>query len=293
MQMKNIQKEGSLRKYWFFFIFYILTILLIFLTNGGVSWFLLFLFSTFMSLFFFLTYWQIFILPDFSLFDYFTFAKYIILNQLFKIPIIQSVKDGEIIGDYGLLRIKPSIRIIDVDQKSAVLLEDDKKHTSILFNGTHLFRNNPKIIGTFSLGFRYIHLGPVDQYTLAKQSAKENLTDYHTRITQAGITKTQLHSGAFIYPSFSVFYRLDIKSLGTNKLNEFLSRTMLFKEIGLSIISPRQFENFLINKILEDWLNFCNSNEDEKILAKFPGKFEHAGEIIEGVFLQVFIDNIF
>jgi hypothetical protein len=240
-----------------------------------------------------LVYWQIFVLPDFSLYDHLALSKYIILNQLFKAPIIQSVKDGEIIGDYGLLKIKPGIRLINVDQKSAVLLENDRKYCTLLFNGIHLLENNPRIVGTFSLGFRLIHFGPDNQYSLAKQNTQESLTDYHARIQLAGMTKTQLHSGGFIYPSFSVFYRLDIRNLGTNELNDFLSRTLLLNEKSSSLVSPKQFEVFLMNEILKDWRNFCTSNEDEKIFAENPGKFESLEEIFKDVLLRVYIDNIY
>jgi hypothetical protein len=292
MQLKNIQKEALPRKFWIFFIFYFLTILIIFITYGGTNWFFLLLLLTILSFFCFLVYWQIFILPDFGLKDHLTLSKYIILNQLFKTPYTYSVKDGEIIGDYGLLKIKPSIRLINVDQKSAVLLIDESKQRTFLFNGIHLLANNPKIAGTFSLGFRFIHIGPDNQYSLVKQNAQESLTDYHARIQLTGMTKTQLHSGAFIYPSFSVFYRLDIRNLGTNELNDFLSRTLLLNEISSSFISPKQFETFLINEILKDWRNFCNSNDDEKIFAEYPGKFESLKEKIKGVLLQIYIDKI-
>jgi hypothetical protein len=293
MHLKNIQKEIVPRKYWIFFIFYILTILIVFITYGGVNWFFLLLFLTIFSFVCFLVYWQIFLLPDFSLEDHLSLSKYIILNQLFKTPLIQSIKDGEIIGDYGLLKNKPRIGLINVDQKSAVLLEDERKHRTFLFNGIHLLSNNPKVAGTFSLGFRSIHFGPDNQFSLAKQNAQESLTDYHARIQLAGMTKTQLHSGAFIYPSFSVFYRLDIRNIGTNDFNDFLSQTLLFNENNSSFISPKQFETFLIGEILKDWRNFCDSNDDEKIFAEFPGKFEALDEKIKYVLLRIYIDKIF
>jgi hypothetical protein len=293
MHLKNIQKDASQRKFWIFYIFYILTILIIFITYGGINWFFFLLFLSILTLICFLVYWQIFLLPDLSLYDHLTLSKYIILNQLFKTPIIQSVKDGEIIGDYGLLKTKPIVRLITVDQKSAVLLVNERKHKTFLFNGIHLLTNKPKIAGTFSLGFRSIHFGPDDQNSLAKQNAKESLIDYHTRIQLAEMTKTQLHSGAFIYPSFSVFYRLDIKNLGTNDFNDLLSRTLYLNENNSSLVAPKQFDTFLINEILKDWRNFCNSNDDAKIFSEFPGKFEVLEEKIKNVLLQIYIDKIF
>jgi hypothetical protein len=288
-----MQMKVHLRKWWGFFIFYILATLLFFIIHEGLNWFLLLLFLIIISLFLFLFYWQIFLFPQFGLLDQLRLSKSVILKQLFNKQICLSVKDGEIVGEYGLLKIKPFFPLLNIDHTSAVLLEDDKKHKFLLFNGFHILRNNPKIIGTFSLGFRHIHLGPVDQYSFSKQKSQESLTAYHSRISQVERTKTQLNSGALIYPSLSIFYRLEITDIPANEFFEILSRIALFKEAGSLPVSPIQFESFLVNRILKNWVYFSKSTEVEKLLSAFPGKFTLMDEILKGLLLEVFVDNIF
>ena len=293
MQSKNIQNEGNQGKYWVFFIFYILAILVLFVIYARLNWLLFLIFLIVISLVSFLIYWQIFLLPEFQLTDHLLLSKFVIWNQLFKTPFCMSVKNGEIIGDYALLKIKPPIRLLNIDQKSVVLLEDTYKHNTLLFSGIHLLKNKPKIIGTFSLGFQYIHIGPVDKLTLSKENANGSMTDYHARISLSDKTKTLLHSGVFIYPSISVFYRMDIKRFSANEFREMLTRTTLFKETDSALVSPKQFENFLVNEILKNWFHFSNAVEDEKLLAMFPGKLELVDEIMKGLLLSVYVDNIF
>jgi hypothetical protein len=293
MQTKKIQKKEYIRKYWIFFTFYILAILVLFVLNMGFSWFLFLVFLIVISLVSFLIFWQIFLLPEFRLTDHLILSKYVIQNHLFKSSLCFTVKNGYIVGDYGLLKIKPQIRLLNIDQNSAVLLENSEKQRVLLFSGIHLLKNKPKIIGTFSLGFRYIHIGPVDQFSLSKQNAHGSLTDYHARISLSDKTKTLLHSGVIIYPSLSIFYMLDIKSLGTNEFYETLSRSMLFNKADSTFVTPRQFDNYLVNEILENWSRFANSTEDEKLLAMFPGKFKMADELMNGLLVSVYVDNIF
>lgn len=293
MLLNDNKMIDSIRKYWFILLFYILIILVVFIITGQASWTFFIILSAVITLFCSLFFWQLFILPEIGLFKHITFSKYIILNQLFKTPLVLSVKNGEIEGDYGLLKKKPRTQVINIDQKSAILIEDNKNQNSLLLHGLHVLRNNPRIIGTFYLGIRCIHLGPDDQNALMPKNIQESLTEYHTRINLAEQTKTRLLTGDFIYPSFTVLYRLDTRSQYNNDLEMFLNLTKLFKGKFSSLITFHLFETYLVNEILNNWRNFCCYKNREEILAKFPGKFEQKGIRINGVKSQIYIDYIY
>ena len=293
MQLKDNKKIDSIRKYWFILLYYILIILVVFIITGKASWSFFVILSSLLTLFCSLFFWQFFILPEIGLSKHMIFSNYIILNQLFKTPLVLSVKNGEIKGDYVLLKKKPNTWVINIDQKSAVLIEDNNNQNSLLLHGIHVLRNNPKIIGSFYLGIHYIHIGPDDQNSLKPKNIQETLTEYHSRINLAQQTKTRLLSGDFIYPSFSVFYRLDKRSQYNNDLEMFLNLTKLFKGKISLLVTSRQFESCLVNEILNNWRKFCINKNREEILAGFSGKFEPTDIRIKGVKSQIYIDHIY
>lgn len=293
MQLKDNKEIDSTRKYWFILLFYVLLILVVFIITGQARWSFFLIFSAFIALFYSLVFWQLFILPDIGLSKHLRLSKFIILNQLFNTPLVLSVKNGEIDGDFVLLKNKPNIQVLNIDQKSAALIEDTPNQTSLLLHGVHIIKNNPRIIGTFYLGFRCVQFGPEDQNTLKPKFIQESLAEYHTRITLAEKTKTRLPSGDFIFPSFTFFYKFASPGIENDDLEMFLNMIKLGKKINSSVYSSKYFESYLINEILKSWWKYCNNKKREEILAEFPGIFEPKDIRIKGVKFQIYIDNIY
>lgn len=293
MQLKVNKEIDSTRKYWFILLFYILLILVIFIITGQARWSFFLIFSAFIALFYSLVFWQLFILPDIGLSKHLRLSKFIILNQLFNTPLVLSVKNGEIDGDFVLLKNKPNVQVLNIDQKSAVIIEDTPNQTSLLLHGIHIIKNNPKIIGTFYLGFRCVQFGPEDQNALNPKFIQESLAEYHTRITLAEKTKTRLSSGDFIYPSFTVFYKFASQSIDNDDLEMFLNILKLGKKINSAVYSSKHFESYLVNEILKSWWEYCSKKKREEILAEFPGSFEPKDTRIKRVKFRIYIDNIY
>jgi len=293
MHFRDDMKNDSIRKNWFFLLFYILTILVVLILSGQARWSIFIILISVITLFSSLVFWQLFILPEIGFSKHAILSKYLILNQLFKIPLVLSVKNGEIDGDYSLLKNKPEIRVLIIDQKSAVLVENSTKKNLLLFHGIQVLKDNPKIIGTFFLGIRNIHLGPDSQNALMPKSIQESITEYQARINFAGLTKTHLTSGEIIFPSISIFYRFDLEDNINNNLGMFLDLVRTNNEKAPPIYSPYQFETFLIDEILNNWRSTCNLKTKEEIFTEFPGKFESKELIIPRVKIQIFIEDIF
>ena len=71
-------------------------------------------------------------------------TKNILINQFTRSPLILSIKNGEIEGDYLLLKNKPEIKVLNIDHKSAVLIEDSSNQKSLLLNGVHVLKQESK-----------------------------------------------------------------------------------------------------------------------------------------------------
>lgn len=293
MQLKSIKEVESTRKHWFILLVYILIILIGFIVSGQIHWPLYVIIFTTIAVFFSLAFWQEYILPDFGLSNNYLLSRYILLNQFFKSPLVLSVKNGEIEGDYILLKKKPVVRVINVDHRSAVIIESKSNQKSLLLQGVHILGKNPKIIGVFYLGLRFIQIGPVDKNTLEPKNTHESQTEYHSRISSAVKTRTKLLSGDSIFPSFTVFYRPDTTGNYLRDINLFLKIIQMSKGDNASTITSHELESDLISEIIDNWNAYCKNKKLEEILYEFPGIFELSDFKIIGVKSQVFIDQIY
>jgi len=213
--------------------------------------------------------------------------------QFFSKNFVFAVSNGEINGDYALLQNKPKIGVITIDNRSAVIIEDKSGKLSLLLSGIHILINNPKIIATFYLGVRFFQVGPSKPAALSPKLIQESLTEYHARICSAEETKTSLTSGEIIFPSFSVFYRLDISgnpASGEEKLQTLYAVSRL---IDSSFFKPADLENLLTLKLINSWRRHCEKKNKEDILTNFPGYFEPNDIYLNGVVSQIYIDEIY
>ena len=176
-------------------------------------------------------FWQGFALPDIGVAKHLLLARNILINQFTRSHLILSIKNGEIEGDYLLLKNKPDIKVLSIDHESAVLIVDASNQKMLLLKGIHVFYKNPKITGVFFLGIRNLQIGPRDRADLGPRYSNESLAEYHFRKNSAESTKTRLDSGDLIYPSFSVFYRI-IPSREENNNAKLFHR--IYEKIGSS-----------------------------------------------------------
>jgi hypothetical protein len=291
--MQDNRKFISSRKYWLILLFYILIILIVFIISGQLNWIFFIIFSAAITLLCSLFFWQFFILSEIGLSKHFTLSKYIILNQLFRAPLVLSIKNGEIEGDYALLKKKPKIRILNIDSKSAILITDNKNPSALLHHGIHILRSNSNIVGCFYLGIRNIHIGPDDQNSLKPKNIQESIIEYHSRIKFSEQSKTQLLSGDFIYPSFTVFYRLELFGQNNIDLEILKNLKKYIRGNNLSLFTTSDLESFLVNEIISNWQNYCSNKNREEIFNEYSGKYEPTGIKIKGVIFHIYIDHIY
>ena len=293
MQLKSDKEVESIGKHWFILLVYILIILIGFNVSSQIHWPLYVIIFTIIAVFFSLAFWQEYALPELELSNHFLLSRFILLNQSFKSPLVLSVHNGEIDGDYILLKKKPDIRVINVDHRSAVLIESISNQKSLLLQGVHILGKNPKIIGVFYLGLRFIQIGPVDKNALEPKNTHESQTEYHSRISSAEKTRTKLLSGDSIFPSFTVFYRPDTTGDYDRDLDLFLNISLMSKGDNSSLITSNELESSLISEIINNWNAFCNNKKMEEILSAFPGIFEPPDLKNIGLKSQVFLDQIY
>lgn len=293
MQLRSSKEMESTRKYWFILLVYILLILIGFIISGQIYWTLYAIIFSIIVIFTSLVFWQEYILPDLGLSKHLSLAKNILINQFIKSSLILSIRNGDIEGDYPLLKKKPDVKVIKIDQKSAVLIESASKKKSLLFYGIHVLSKNLKIIGVFYLGLRSINIGPDNKNGLAPIFSHESLVDYHSRINSAEKTKTQLLSGESIYPSFSIFYRIDSTGDYEKDLDLILNISKKLNRGNSSLITPRGLDKYLINEFLNNWNSFCENKNREEILAVIPNSFDLTEIRDCGIKSQIFLDQIY
>jgi hypothetical protein len=293
MRSISNKETHSTRKYWFILLFYFLIFSVGFIFDGKVNWLLILSISTVITVFCSMTFWQIFIFPDLNFSDQFILSKHIIFKQILASSLITTIRNGEIMGDYIFLKKKPNIHAINIDQKSAVLITDSSNHTSLFLHGFHLTKKNPKIIGAFYLGIRILQFGPESERSFEPKKVQETLTEYHSRISSVEQTKTQCQSGEFIIPSFSVIYNFEMSGRSNKDLDMFLNLTKSINADNSSAASTQNFENHLINEILDNWRIFCKNKKREDILTIFPGEFDSKRLRFYGIKLRIFINNVY
>jgi len=238
-------------------------------------------------------FWQGYALPDLDIAGHFFLAKSILMNQFARSPLILSIKNGEIEGDYLLFKNKPEIKILNIDHKSAVLIKNVANHESLLLNGVHVLNKNPKITGVFFLGILNMQIGPRDTNDLRPKNSDESLAEYHSRKTSAELTKTKLTSGDLIYPSFSIFYR--ITPSGEEKMDGRLFQRIREK-IGSEdsvLVSTESVNEFIKYQILTKWNTICENKNLNEILSEFPATFELS--LLDGLCIKsrIVLDHIY
>ena len=124
MQPNSSKEAGPLRKTWLILLTYIIFILIVFFFSGQAHWILFVFVFLILVIFTSMLFWQGYVLPDLNISDHLFLAKNILINQFTRSPLILSIKNGEIAGDYLLLKNKPEIKILNIDHKSAVLIEN-------------------------------------------------------------------------------------------------------------------------------------------------------------------------
>ena len=166
MQPKGIKETGSFRNTRLILLSFIFLILIVFFIWAQTPWILFVIVFLIMMIFSTMLFWQQYAIPDLGFTEHILLTKNILINQFTRSPLLLSIKNGEIQGDYLLLKNKPDIKVLNIDHKSAVLIEDSSNQRSLFFNGVHILNKNPKIIGVFYLGIRYVQIGPRERIDL-------------------------------------------------------------------------------------------------------------------------------
>lgn len=274
MQPTRSKEAGSFRNSWLILLAYIIFILIVFFFSGQPHWIIFVLVFLILMTFSSMLYWQEYALPGLDFAKHLFLAKNILINQFTRSPLILSIKNGEIEGDYLLLKNKPEIKVLDIDHKSAVLIEDASNQKSLLLNGTHVLYENPTITGVFSLVIRYLQIGPGDKNDLGPRYSNESLAEYHFRKNSVESTRTKLFSGDLIYPSFSIFYRIAPSGDEENNGKLFQKIYEKFSSGDSDLVSSDNIDEFIISQILQKWRSFCENKTLDEILAQFPDIFE-------------------
>jgi len=293
MHPKSIKELGSSRNFRIILQLFIFLILIVFLIWAQTPWIFFVIVFLFVTLFFTMFFWQQYAFPDFGIAEHFLLTKNILINQFSKSNLILSIKNGKIEGDYLLLKNKPDIKILNIDHKSAVLLEDTSNQKSVLFNGVHIIYGNPKIIGVFYLGLRFVQIGPREKSDLGPKHSYESLAEYHLRKETTEKTLTRLVSGDLIFPSFSIFYK--IEPAGKEKM-ENTQFQGICKEVASGIfdlISTEKIDEFIVFQLLKKWNAFCENKSLHEILVESPDSFEFLFINEFGIRSRITLDQIF
>jgi len=293
MQPKSGKEAGFFRKSWLILLTYIIFILIAFFFSGQAHWILFVFVFLILVIFSSMLFWQEYVLPDLNFSDHLFLAKNLLINQFTRSSLILSIKNGEIEGDYLLLKNKPEIKILNIDHKSAVLIEEVSDHSLLLLNGVHVLNKNPKIVGVFSLGIRNMQIGPRDRNDLGPKYSNESLAEYHFRKNSAERTRTKLFSGDLVYPSFSIFYR--IAPSGEEKMDSKLFQRIYEKlSSGDSdLVSSDRLDEFIIFQIIKKWNFFCENKNLDEILAEFPDSFELSLLNEFSIYSRISLDQIY
>ena len=293
MQLKSFKEAGSFRKTRSVLLLLICFILIVFLLWAEAPWILFVIAFLVLMIFSSMLFWQQYAIPDLDIAEHLLLTKNILLNQITRSPLFLSIKNGEIKGDYLLLKNKPDIKVLNIDHKSAVLIEGTSNQRSLFINGVHILNKNPKIIGVFYLGIRHLQIGPHERSDLGPKNSNESLAEFHLRKETAERTKTKLFSGDFIFPSFSIFYK--IAHSGEVKM-ESLPFQRICEKIGSSdsnLVSPEKIDEFIIFQLLKKWNTFCENKNLDEILADFPDSFELSLLNEFGIRSRITLDQIY
>ncbi len=293
MQHKSIKDTGPFGNSRLTLLSFIIIILIVFLFGAQAPWNFFVILFLIVVIFSTMLFWQQYVIPDLDIVDHLLLTKNILLNQFNRSPLILSIKNGEIKGDYLLLINKPDIKVLNIDHKSAVLIEDASNQRSLLLNGIHILRKNPRILGFFDLGIRYLQIGPEGRIDLGPKYINESLADYHLRKEAAERTKTKLSSGNSIYPSFSIFYR--IAPTGEKNKDTILFQS-IYEKIGRrdsEQVSSEKMDEFIIIQLLKKWNAFSVNKSLDEILAEFPVSFEISLLNEFGISARITLDQIY
>jgi len=293
MQPENFKETGSFRKTRFILLSSIIFILIVFLFWAQTAW--IFFVIVFMIVIVFSTmlFWQHYAAPDLDLFEQLFLTKNILINLFTRSPLFLTIKNGVIEGDYLLLKNKPEINVLNIDHKSAVLIEGNSNQRSLLLNGVHINIKKSKLIGVFNIGIRHIHLGPCAESDLGTKHSNESLAEFHLRKELVERTKTRLNSGDLIYPSFAIFYRLEPS--GQEKKDSMLFQSICEKirNDGSELVSSEMMDDFIISQLIEGWSAFCGDKNLDEILSNIPVSYELPLLTEFGIRYQITLEQIF
>lgn len=274
MQPKSSKETGSFRNTRVILLTFIVFILIVFIFWSQAQWILFVIVFLILVIFSSMLFWQQYALPNLSIAEHFFLAKNILINQFTRSPLILSIKDGKIEGDYPLLKNKPEIKVLSIDHKSVVLIENASDQKSFLLNGIHVLNKNPKIIGVYDLGIRFLQIGPSGKNELGPKFSNESLADYHLRKVAVERTKTKLSSGDLIYPSFTIFYRIAVSGDEIIDGKMFQSIYEKFIRGDSDLVSSDQVDEFIIFQLLNNWNSFCENKNSDEIRAEFSNSIE-------------------
>ncbi len=293
MQPKRSDETGFFSNKLFILVAYIFFIFIIFIVRGQTYWIFfvfIFLIITVISSMFF---WQKFALPNLSFSQHLILAKKILISQITGSPLILPIKNGEIEGDYLYFKKKPEIIVLNIDHTSAVLIKDISHQNFLLLKGVHVFNNNPKITGIFSLGMRCLQLGPRDRTDLGPKKSDESLADFHFRKNSAELTKTRLATGELIYPSFTIFYKITPYAQSNLAGMQF---QRIYDQIAIrdtDLVSTIMIDEFIKKQLLNKWNTLSQGKSREEILSEFPAPVELSLLDEYGINYRITLDQIY
>jgi hypothetical protein len=293
MQPKRTLDEGISRKIRLILLTFIIFILMVFIFWAQAHWIFFVILFLMLTIIFTMLFWQRFAVPDLGFTDHILLTKTLMMNQFTRSSMVLSIINGEIEGDYLLLKNKPNIKILNIDSRSAVLIENSTNQRTLLSDGVHIFSKNPKIIAVFYLGIRCLKIGPRDRNDLGAKQSSESLAEYHLRKETVERSRTRLASGDFIYPSFSIFYRIEPVCVEKIEVERFQG---IREKIGGSdsdLISIEKMDDFIVFHLLKKWKTFCENKSQSEILSEFPYSFEISSFNEIGIRSRIMLDQIY
>lgn len=276
------------------FVIYILLLISLFylLVSKGHSGllFLILLFSSFSLSTMFLLTTRTF-LPETTVGQILQILKLSLIHSLSTKPLIYKIRNGEINGDYFLLKIKPRINLLWIDRQSAALIVVDGKKLGIRFSGFYVFSKPVTIFCTLFTSTRRVVFGPDSQSALSAIGSGERISNHHARIRSGIRTQSITKDGITVFPNFEIIYRIDTQK-NHEELIKILKSLPGFQSPSGSKESLEIIENYLLQITLLEWKRLIAELTHAQVLNKIPFIIHTQNLFNNGLIFKIYVPTI-
>ena len=201
--------NNNVRMVRFFFTGLIIVQIILLVLSKNV--FVAFLSSLILFIFFIITFhfWFYFIDLDSSFLENSKLLMQIMHDVFTSRSTFLVLKAGKTNQEYFLLKKKPLVRYLYIDNDSAAIISKPNDQLDVITAGLYHLAKGEKLFSTIDLKLRHFSYGPADSenpFELMKSG--ESYTDFHARQLRSQKVKATTKDNYEIYASFNIYYQL-------------------------------------------------------------------------------------